>query len=549
MLVAPTTRPLPRRIRAFTRRSSLHVAHPTFDKTVSLLVRMRHALSILFLQSPGCVCPDSPCRSDTMKRDMVDERPLWPLSRKSRAKYNNMSVLQARRVAHIHVLNQASFESEAIANAQAQYTKVINDPKAAHQAQFLLIEKGNAKPPAFGSSTSALGQPQTGFGSGTSAFGKSTTFGKPPTTSTFGQPSGTSPFGQLATSSTFSQPSTSTATAPAFGSSTSAFGRSSAFGQTTAPKPVFGAPAFGQPAFGPSGLGQSTSSSTPAIGSGGGGGFSAFAPKPATFGQPAFGRPGFGSSTSAPAFGQSGFGGSTTGSGAGTGTGTGTSGGGFSAFASSAPTSFAQAAANPLTSIGAFGSGASAFAQSASNPFGSSTQPTTNAFGQPIQPASGAFGSNTSAFAGPKPFTGFASAAGGGPPAFGPSPFGSTAPSANPFAASIAAAAVATGQPNPTVPTSVPFGLPPKPSGATITSAFAQLPGTTSAFSQPAKQGAFGGRLAVGPGGTIKVTDPYAGFLPRDYLRMLPPDVRAAFEADRFEPGKVPLWVPPMELR
>jgi nucleoporin NUP42 len=55
--------------------------------------------------------------------------------------------------------------------------------------------------------------------------------------------------------------------------------------------------------------------------------------------------------------------------------------------------------------------------------------------------------------------------------------------------------------------------------------------------------------LAVGPGGTIKVTDPYAGFLPRDYLRMLPPDVRAAFEADRFEPGKVPLWVPPMELR
>jgi len=55
--------------------------------------------------------------------------------------------------------------------------------------------------------------------------------------------------------------------------------------------------------------------------------------------------------------------------------------------------------------------------------------------------------------------------------------------------------------------------------------------------------------LAVGPGGKIKVNDPYAEFLPKDYLKMLPPDVRAAFEADKFEPGKVPLWVPPIELR
>ena len=55
--------------------------------------------------------------------------------------------------------------------------------------------------------------------------------------------------------------------------------------------------------------------------------------------------------------------------------------------------------------------------------------------------------------------------------------------------------------------------------------------------------------MSVGPGGKIKVNDPYAEFLPKDYLQMLPLDVRAAFEADRFEPGKVPLWVPPMELR
>lgn len=468
-----------------------------------------------------------------------------------------MSVFRTRPITHIHLSHQAAFESGAIANAQALYTKVINDSKAAHQAQFLLIEKGNAKP-AFGSSTSTFGQSSTGFVSGTSAFGKSTTFGQPSTALAFGQPSGTAAFGQSTTTSAFGQQPTSNTTGPAFGSSTSAFGRPSAFGQSTAPKPAFGAPAFGQPAFGQSSLHPSTSSAPPA--GPGGGGFSAFASKPATFGQPAFGQSGFGGSTSAPVFGQSGFGGSTTGGGTGA--------GGFSAFASSTPTSFAQAAANPLTSTGPFGSGTSAFAQSESNPFGAPTQPaTTNAFGQPIQPTSGGL-----SFGAPKPFTGFASAAGSGPSVFGPStsgpnPFTSAAPATtnpftsatsttNPLSGSIAATPAATGQPNPTAPTSGPFGLPPKPFEATTASAFAQLSNTnfafgqpTSAFGPPAKQSAFGGSLAVGPGGKIKVNDLYAEFLPKDYLKMLPPDVRAAFEADKFEPGKVPLWVPPIELR
>lgn len=55
--------------------------------------------------------------------------------------------------------------------------------------------------------------------------------------------------------------------------------------------------------------------------------------------------------------------------------------------------------------------------------------------------------------------------------------------------------------------------------------------------------------MSVGLSGKIKVNDPYAEFLPKDYLKILPPDVRAAFEGDKFEPGKVPLWVPPIELR
>jgi hypothetical protein len=91
---------------------------------------------------------------------------------------------------------------------------------------------------------------------------------------------------------------------------------------------------------------------------------------------------------------------------------------------------------------------------SSSNLFGGSMQlATTNTPGQSIEAASGTFGSNTPA---PTSFTGFASAGGNGPSAFGHStigtnPFASTVPT---FAVSMAATAAATGQPNPTASTS-----------------------------------------------------------------------------------------------
>jgi len=37
--------------------------------------------------------------------------------------------------------------------------------------------------------------------------------------------------------------------------------------------------------------------------------------------------------------------------------------------------------------------------------------------------------------------------------------------------------------------------------------------------------------------------------LPENYLEILPPDVKAAFEAPKFTWGQVPEWIPPVSLR
>jgi len=37
--------------------------------------------------------------------------------------------------------------------------------------------------------------------------------------------------------------------------------------------------------------------------------------------------------------------------------------------------------------------------------------------------------------------------------------------------------------------------------------------------------------------------------LPDNYMQLLPEAVKAAFESDKFEWGKVPEWIPPKELR
>lgn len=44
-------------------------------------------------------------------------------------------------------------------------------------------------------------------------------------------------------------------------------------------------------------------------------------------------------------------------------------------------------------------------------------------------------------------------------------------------------------------------------------------------------------------------TDKYASDLPDNYMGLLPPAVKAAFENIKFEWGKVPEWTPPKELR
>jgi nucleoporin NUP42 len=43
--------------------------------------------------------------------------------------------------------------------------------------------------------------------------------------------------------------------------------------------------------------------------------------------------------------------------------------------------------------------------------------------------------------------------------------------------------------------------------------------------------------------------DRYAALLPANYVDILPPDVKAAFAAEKFEWGKIPEWIPPKEVR
>jgi hypothetical protein len=50
-------------------------------------------------------------------------------------------------------------------------------------------------------------------------------------------------------------------------------------------------------------------------------------------------------------------------------------------------------------------------------------------------------------------------------------------------------------------------------------------------------------------GGARPGVDKHDGFLPQNYLDLLPPAARAAFEAAAFEWGNVPEMVPPIELR
>ena len=95
-------------------------------------------------------------------------------------------------------------------------------------------------------------------------------------------------------------------------------------------------------------------------------------------------------------------------------------------------------------------------------------------------------------------------------------------------------------------------------------SAFGQSAQNTSVFGQSAggSFGAFGASLPakpkVGPPdfsvalATVKPDlgrDKHDAILPSDYADQIPESAKEAFASDHFELGKIPEWVPPVQLR
>lgn len=201
----------------------------------------------------------------------------------------------------------------------------------------------------------------------------------------------------------------------------------------------------------------------------------------------------------------------------------------FAAPAASASTSTGiqspSAFGLPAKPVSTFGQASAA--QPAGGPaFGQSNQ-SAPAFGQPSQPG----------------------------PSFGQSAFGQPA-AASPFG-------------KPAQPTSSAFGQP-----SQATSAFGQTTQPVSSFGQPIQNssvfgqsagggfGAFGASLPakpkVGPPdfeAALAIVKPELGrdkhdvVLPPDYADQIPDSAKEAFAKERFELGKVPDWVPPVQLR
>ncbi|KAH6914552.1 hypothetical protein BKA70DRAFT_1556976 [Coprinopsis sp. MPI-PUGE-AT-0042] len=522
--------------------------------------------------------------ADSIRDDLTanKDKPMWPLSSYGPAKGEPLVIsgldlsfeemrckaFEANKAGNAQ--EYVSYEAAQIASAENTFTNArTNFSQVFETAKRQSSNSGPAPASGFGafasSGTSAFGAPSTN-----SAFGAPSTasaFGAPSTTSAFGgnaTQSSTSAFGAPAATSAFGN-LTSTTTTSAFG--TPAFGApaapaaatTSAFG---APKPGFGQSAFGQTGFG----GGSTTATAPTT----------TAPTSA-FGQPAFGQSAFGTSAQ-PAGGSSlikpasGFGayagGGTSAFGSG-GTSTTTNppaGGGnaFSAFSGSQPSAFAAAAANkpaggsqptrleevplehprnprqeqgsqrlrtyrvrrrqpsafgqpaqtaPTSAFGQPSQPASAFSGGGSFGQPGSSQPVVSAFGQPQQQPS-AFNGGGSAFSAGGGGGGFSAFASASNSSFGPS-------SSSPFN-------------KPSTATTNPFG-PPSQGGASTAGA-----GAKPDFSQ-AK---FNYRPGIAPSDAR---------LPANYIpgqgSVLPEAVLAAFAALKFEWGKVPEWVPPVQLR
>ncbi|KIM35004.1 hypothetical protein M413DRAFT_449956, partial [Hebeloma cylindrosporum] len=502
------------------------------------------------------------------------EKPLWPLSSYGPSKHEPLLLagldespeeLRVKAVAALKAGNineYLQYESSKISNAEQIFTNARNNPDQAYQQAVqnsklpALIAGATNPTSAFGgSSGSAFPSTSSAFGNNTtssttpSAFGNPTTsaFGNTSTPSAFGaKPAfGQSAFGQPA----FGQTSTpgSTATTGAFGQPlnnarpVSAFSQppqTSAFGQPAAPTSAFGQPsAFGQAssspsssvikpattgafsafAGAPSAFGATATTTTPAANTGGA--FSAFAGQPSAFG---LGAP---SSTNnqGSVFGQTAFGQPTNAGAAGTTTsafGTPVQGTGSVFGAPSAFGALNQPQQQPQQQQGAFGLGGGGTPTSAfsTNPSGT----TTSVFGQ-------------NAFSNP-PLSAF-------PPTTTTSNTGdsmSTTPIPQSHSAfNTAPAPASQPQPQPTLTPSMSISMDMKtPTTTSSSSSFSSLDFTSSNPLMSAKA-----KNAYKPGST-----PYDQQLPERYGEMLPKSVGEAFRAVRFEWGKVPEWVPPLDV-
>ncbi|TYG92294.1 hypothetical protein ES288_A11G018800v1 [Gossypium darwinii] len=263
---------------------------------------------------------------------------------------------------------------------------------------------GASSSPAFGSSMPAFGSSSTpAFGSSSSSFGGSSVFGQKPAFGFGSTTTQSSPYGSTTQQSQPAFGSGIFGSSAPFGSSTPAFGATStpAFGATSTP--AFGAtsaPAFGgtsTPAFGSMSTPAFGATSTPAFGSTGSPAFGSTGTAFGVSNAPVFGTGGTFGASSTPAFGTSStpaFGGSSTPAFGGSST---------PAFgASSSPSfSFGSAFGQSTPAFGSFGASSTpAFGSTSTPAFGSTSTP---AFGATSTPAFGstgspAFGSSGTAF-------------------------------------------------------------------------------------------------------------------------------------------------------
>ncbi|KAF7306333.1 C3H1-type domain-containing protein [Mycena indigotica] len=534
--------------------------------------------------------------AESIKNDLSTgkERPMWPLSSYGPAKYEptifsgldeSPEELRVKAVAAIKGGNMneyINYESSKIANAE----QVISNGASNSNQVYEQATKNDSSSALPGNTTSAFGA--------TSAFNTTTSaFGAPATTSAFSKPAfsqpafGQSGFGAAATTSAFGtkpsafgQPSTSGGGAfSAFaGNGTSAFGATasnnptpsststtgfssfagsgtSAFGATasTAKPSVFGSsPAAtntGGSVFGQSSFGNTSSTN------------SVFGAKPTTsvFGAPsttsAFGAPETKSAFAA--FSNQGGTPTTT-----TTTTTSVFGAPASTSAFGAPetkSAFAafntQAATPATTSTSAFGTPAStsafgapavksAFGGTSNSVFGNTPPATASAFGQS---SFGASSDNNSGSAfGTTPASAFSAFATTKPAAFGqpiasafnttPSSAFNSAPSSA-FNTSAAPVQSAFGNLSQQQPSNA-FG-----GGARAT--FASTPGLPSGPPPPPDFE----KIKSEPTRYVPGSTMYDSVLPPDYMGKMPEHVLSAFKAVKFEWGKVPEWVPPIELR